>query len=181
MTYLANAYGNNSELYPSEDSRRRAKIDCMLYFDGNLYNQASDFFVRTLKQMKNETKLLFLFQFPILFRGGSPNDDLKTALVDGLGNLEAILKRHKFVSGPELSIADHAACLTLTCIQLWDMNNQISLSQFPKIQEWYSTCESAIPKFDELCRKPIQTLVEFVKSGALSGQQNGTQEEEDDK
>lgn len=76
-------------------------------------------------------------------------EDARQALQSGLDTIEQhFLKKTKFISSAEISIADLLAVCQLT--QFW-MTDEDVLADRPRISQWLSDVKSALsPHFDEV-------------------------------
>ncbi|KAG5872121.1 hypothetical protein JTB14_013441 [Gonioctena quinquepunctata] len=122
MIYLAEKYGNNSSLYPS-DLSKRATINQRLFFD------AGDLFARS-------TPIAGM----IIFGGVKqiPESHAKS-LSQAYDFLEAFLERTKYVAGDEMTIADFSIWTTITNSSNFFAVDEI---KYPKITAWMNLMQS---------------------------------------
>jgi len=147
MTYLANKYGKESDLYPT-CPEIRAVIDARMYFDMGLWSHV-------------------LYHF----RGKT---FLNTPLVkgeerwghDALKVLEEILTRTPYAAGDKLTLADIALIATVTSIWAIGLWGDIC-SQYPVVTAWYYKCKQEMPGYEELNGKPNRDFMDFIR-GKLS-------------
>ncbi|XP_072396616.1 glutathione S-transferase 1-1-like [Diabrotica undecimpunctata] len=114
MIYLAEKYGKDTSIYPT-DVAKRAKIHRLLFFEcGELFS-------------------MHRYLCGELFSKKKISEDIATEEVKALQFLEAFLTNSKYVAGDELTIADFSIWATLS--------NSLNLvpieeTKFPRITEW---------------------------------------------
>ncbi|XP_023241445.1 glutathione S-transferase 1-like [Centruroides sculpturatus] len=138
MTYLANKYAPNHQIYP-KDAKKRAMIDYFLYFDiGSLYKNVAD------------------LVYGPAFRGENVDQDKVKNLKECLSHVEKFLSTSPYLVGETLTLADLSILATLTFAKLIDFD----YSEYSSIQRWMTKLEKELPYYDEVNGQPLK---EFKK------------------
>ncbi|XP_068626189.1 glutathione S-transferase 1-like [Battus philenor] len=129
--YLLVKYGDK-KLYP-EDIRTRALIDQRLDFDiGTIFASFKDYY------------------YPYVF--GKTLEEEKLKLVkDALGFFNTFLDGSKFAAGSELTLADLALSVTVSCISAFAAD----VEEYPNIVRWLKLVKSTAPYVEDIVEKCI--------------------------
>lgn len=127
LIYLAEKYAPaNSQLYPSGDVERRARINQRLYFD-----------LDTLNRSCRDA-------YHVTFRTGGPaSEESLKKLGSAFDFLNTFLVGEQFVAGgSELSVADFALFTTVSvCVHF----GQYDTSKHAKVDAWFKRLQNSIP------------------------------------
>ncbi|XP_063709039.1 glutathione S-transferase 1-1-like [Culicoides brevitarsis] len=121
LTYLASKNSAGSVLYPS-CPKKRAIIDCRLYFDATVLAARSSYLGRLI-QVKGVQEV-------------TPED--RQFILDGYNYLNDFLKGNKWVTGDQLTVADFALFGSVSIFYYL----KGTLEQYTEIQRWYKQFES---------------------------------------
>ncbi|XP_066581968.1 uncharacterized protein [Prorops nasuta] len=128
VTYLAEKYGQKTNLYPS-DVKQRGLINQRLYFDlGVLYQAFADYY------------------YPIFF-AGAPKDQAKyEKAANAVGFLDKFLEGENYVAGKNLTIADLVLVATVSTYELVGFD----LSKNKNVVRWLAKIKAEAPKYEEI-------------------------------
>ncbi|XP_076300998.1 glutathione S-transferase 1-like [Lasioglossum baleicum] len=126
MGYLVSKYAKNDSLYPT-DSKKRAKVDQMLYFDhGTLFTNVLKTYV------------------PVVFgQTNTPNEDGVQAMERSCELLNTFLEDSEFVAGDTLTIADFSISTTICVLQCFSFD----IGRYDNVAAWYNRCKEHLDKF----------------------------------
>lgn len=127
MMYLVSSFGKSEHehLYP-KDLAKRATVDLYVQFD------MSTMYQRTLE-----------YFFPTIILGAPLDESKKARLAEALKFFEAMLKKKKFSTGDEFTIADITLCVTISQIKIFEFD----LLPHPKVRMWLLECEKELEPF----------------------------------
>lgn len=92
---------------------------------------------------------------------GKPLDKEKEKpFQDALGLLEGNLRKHKFVAGDDLTLADISLLASLSFAEAADYD----LSSFSKICDWQSSLKSSLPHYNEVNEKAVERFTWYLRS-----------------
>ncbi|XP_078053377.1 glutathione S-transferase 1-1-like [Augochlora pura] len=142
MGYLVSKYAKNDSLYP-RDSKRRAKVDQMLYFDHGIL------FANVLK-----------YYIPVVFGlTNVVNEDGVKATERACELLNTFLEDSEFVAGDTLTIADFAISTSICVLQCFNFD----IGRYDNVAAWYSRCKEQLDKFDEVHAEGVQMFTELYQ------------------
>uniref|UniRef100_T1J4X2 Uncharacterized protein n=1 Tax=Strigamia maritima TaxID=126957 RepID=T1J4X2_STRMM len=142
LAYLANQYSKDENLYP-KDSKKRANVDKMLYFDGTtLYAN------------------LFRYFANYLFLGKEPTPNEHAKVKDNLTTFDNILKSSPYAAGDHLTIADFSLLLTITTLD----GVEFDYSEYKHISAWASKLKKDLPHYKEAVEPGLEDFKNFVAS-----------------
>nr|XP_002121877.1 glutathione S-transferase 1 [Ciona intestinalis] len=123
--YLCNKYakGDKASLYPS-DANARAIVDMQLYAG----------------EWAAQNYLTYLNPAGVFRRGEKPKYETEPQVKDSLTYTENLLKKHKFIAGDNLTIADF---FSFTDVLFLDLVN-FSLDDFPLVKAWMQNIKSLL-------------------------------------
>lgn len=140
-TYLASQYGKDDSLYP-KDPKKRAHIDRLLYFDmGTLYHRFGE------------------YVYPVLFRGQEkPDPEKLEKLHEALGWLNMWLEGKSYISGDNVTVADHSLVATVSTF----VATGIDISKHSNVATWFELCKK-LPGYDEVNAPGAEDFGNFAK------------------
>lgn len=144
LAYLAEQYGTETNLYPT-DHQQRALINQRLYFDlGTLYQRFGEFF------------------YPQLHNNESADAEKLKKVEEALGFLNTFLENQQYAAGEHLTIADISLLATVSTIEVAG----IDINQFPNVKKWYDNVKATIPghELNEAGLNDLKTFVGLKKS-----------------
>uniref|UniRef100_A0A1B6EXA4 Uncharacterized protein n=1 Tax=Cuerna arida TaxID=1464854 RepID=A0A1B6EXA4_9HEMI len=136
ITYLADKYGKDDSLYP-KDVQKRAFVNQRLYFDATSIYQA-----------------FAGYYYPVMFGGGSYDNEKKKTLDDAFGYLDLFLKDGKWVAGDNLTLADIALVATVSSAEAVGYE----VSKYPNVAKWLAKAKTTLPGYAEINEPGIQKL-----------------------
>lgn len=142
MVYLMQQYGKDHKLYPN-DIKKRALIDCMLYFDASVLAPSG-----------------YAYLMPQLYQGLPPNPENEAVMAEKIGTLNTILGQRPYAAGDQISIADFSLINTLTFPAVV---RNFKLDAYPNITKWMDKMKSEVPFFEEVSKKGLQELKAFAQ------------------
>ncbi|GLH15265.1 Epsilon glutathione S-transferase [Gryllus bimaculatus] len=146
-TYLANKFGKDDKLYPSE-LKKRSLVDQRLNFNnGFLYKRVRD--------------IGFFFSGVDIIP-----EDLKANAHEVLGWLEGFLKPTGWVAGDNITIADAMCVSSVTTF----IAEGCDMNKYPLIQAWIARCRKSIPDFDAVDKTGNDSFHKLFKSKLKPGQ-----------
>ncbi|KAG0722493.1 Glutathione S-transferase 1, isoform D [Chionoecetes opilio] len=141
-SYLASQYGKDDSLYPN-DPKARANVDRLLYFDmGTLYHRFGE------------------YVYPVMFRGGSIDEEKLTKLHEALEWLDGFLAGHKWAVGDNITVADHSLAASVSTFKAAG----IDLEKHSNVSAWLARCEGEMPGYAEVNTPGAVKFGEFFKS-----------------
>jgi len=144
--YLANKYGANSTVYPT-DPEARAIVDQRMYFDmGAFYKAVGD------------------CVYPVMFGGPAPGEKEKDKLKEVLGWVDGFVKDDKFAAGGDsLTLADICLLATYTTLKATGM---MDLSEYKNAEAWEAKMIKLIPNYEKVNGEGCEGFGAFYKSKA---------------
>ncbi|KAF2880917.1 hypothetical protein ILUMI_25246 [Ignelater luminosus] len=135
ITYLAEQYGKDASLYPT-DPKQRALVNQKFYFDmGTLYHRFAEYY------------------YPMVFKKTDSDPEKKAKFEEAANILEYFLEGHEFVVGNNMTLADISLAATIATFDALDFN----FTPYKNITQWYGKMKNLLPGFDEISGKDVLT------------------------
>ncbi|VVC40047.1 Hypothetical protein CINCED_3A012884 [Cinara cedri] len=146
--YLVEKYGSTgtgtyskNRLYPA-DLQKRATIDHRLDFDlGALYRRVSDYFTPA-------------------FMSGHYGTAALPKLNAALEILDAYLAKTKWLTGPEVTLADIVVVVTISSLEIVGFD----LNAYPNVLRWFEDARNTLPGYEEANHKGTVEFKEYLFS-----------------
>uniref|UniRef100_A0A6P7FW11 Glutathione S-transferase 1-like n=1 Tax=Diabrotica virgifera virgifera TaxID=50390 RepID=A0A6P7FW11_DIAVI len=134
MTYLADQYGKDDNLYP-KDPKKRAIVDQRLYFDmSTMYGRLADYY------------------YPVIFGGASYDPEKLEKIKEAFSFLDQLIDNNDFAAGSNLTLADLALASSVSTYELLGFD----FSSYKNVVRWFEKAKATIPGYEEANAEPLQ-------------------------
>ncbi|TRY66937.1 hypothetical protein TCAL_07652 [Tigriopus californicus] len=143
-TYLANAYGKDSKLYPV-DPKVRAVVDQRLYFDMGVFYKAIGDII-----------------YPKMFEGKDPESGAKDKLKEVLGWVNDMIKKSGYAAGTDsLTLADLAFIASFSTLV---ETGSFDVSGFAELNAWFEKVKGEIKNYEKANGAGATAMGQWYKS-----------------
>lgn len=143
MGYLANKYGKDDTLYPT-DPVARARVDQKLYFDmGTLYQRFADYY------------------YPQIFMKGAADPEKYKKIEEAFGFFNTALEGQKYAAGDNITLADLALVASVSTFDV----TEFPIANYPNVQRWYEDCQKNVVGYEvnKAGMEAFKHLIEAMK------------------